>query len=154
LPGPGWFYPPTVLEAATAGPEEVLAGAFGPVVLVRAVPTIEAAIEAANASRFALAASVWGRDLRQARAVARQLEAGMVSINDAVTPGAHAAAPFGGIKDSGFGRTRGALGLLEFAQPRTMQFRSAGGLRPHLFPYRERQEWLLALYRWIVHPRG
>src|SRR5207248_7159116 len=65
------------------------------------------AIEAANASRFGLAASVWGRDLRAARAVARRLDAGMVTVNEAVTPSAHAAAPFGGVKASGFGRKIG-----------------------------------------------
>ncbi|MEA2632298.1 MAG: hypothetical protein QOE66_2517, partial [Chloroflexota bacterium] len=110
-PGPGWFYPPTVLLADSPGPEASLAGAFGPVVLVRGVASPDAAVEAANASPFGLSASVWGRDLHAARALARRLEAGMVAINEAVTQSAHAAAPFGGIKASGFGRTRGALGL-------------------------------------------
>jgi acyl-CoA reductase-like NAD-dependent aldehyde dehydrogenase len=153
LPGPGWFYPPTVLKAETPEPEQALAGAFGPVVLVRGVATIDAAVRAANASEFGLAASVWGRDLDQARAVAQRLEAGMVSVNDAVTPCAHAAAPFGGIKASGFGRTRGDMGLLEFAQPQTIQVRGPGGFRPQLFPYSGLLGRLLAIYRWLYHPR-
>jgi acyl-CoA reductase-like NAD-dependent aldehyde dehydrogenase len=156
LPGPGWFYPPTVLLADSPEPESVLAGAFGPVVLVRGVASAEAAVAAANASAFGLAASVWGRDLRAARAVARQLEAGMVAVNEAVTPTAHAAAPFGGIKASGFGRTKGTFGLAEFTTPQTLHVRRPGGFRPQLFPYSStgRLERLLSLYRRVFHGRG
>jgi acyl-CoA reductase-like NAD-dependent aldehyde dehydrogenase len=154
LPGPGWFYPPTVLTADTAGPESVLAGAFGPVVLVRGVAGPETAIAAANASPFGLAASVWGRDLTAARAVARRLEAGMVAVNDAVTPAAHAAAPFGGVKASGYGRTKGVFGLGEFTQLQTLHARRPGGFRPHLFPYGDKIERLLAVYRRVFHPRA
>jgi acyl-CoA reductase-like NAD-dependent aldehyde dehydrogenase len=154
LPGPGWFYPPTVLLADSPAPESVLAGAFGPVVLVRGVASVDAAVAAANASPFGLAASVWGRDLRAARAVARRLEAGMVTVNEAVTPSAHAAAPFGGIKASGFGRTRGAFGLAEFTVPQTLQARRPGGFRPHIFPYTDRIERLLALYRRVFHRKA
>jgi acyl-CoA reductase-like NAD-dependent aldehyde dehydrogenase len=151
LPGPGWFYPPTVLQADAPGPESVLAGAFGPVVLVRGVASVDAAVAAANAGPFGLAASVWGRDLRAARDVARRLEAGMVAVNEAVTPSAHAAAPFGGIKASGFGRNKGAFGLAEFTVPQTLHVRRPGGFRPHLFPYTGRIERLLALYRRVFH---
>jgi acyl-CoA reductase-like NAD-dependent aldehyde dehydrogenase len=153
-PGRGWFYPPTVLQADTPEPEAALAGAFGPVVLLRGVPSPDAAVEAANASPFGLSASVWGRDLRAAGALARRLEAGMVAINEAVTPSAHAAAPFGGIKASGFGRTRGAPGLREFTQPQTLHVRRPGGFRPHLFPYSGRIERLLAPYRRLFHPHA
>ncbi len=152
--GPGWFYPPTVLAAEGPEPERVLAGAFGPVVLVRAVVDPDAAIAAANASPYGLAASVWGRDLLAARAVADRLDAGMVSVNDAVTPSAHASAPFGGTKASGFGRTRGELGLREFAQPQVFQSRAPGGLRPQLFPYSSRLEGMLAVYRRLFHPHA
>jgi acyl-CoA reductase-like NAD-dependent aldehyde dehydrogenase len=138
LDGPGSFYPPTVLLADGPGPETALAGAFGPVVIVRGVGEIGAAITAANGSRFGLAASVWSRDGRAARAVAARLDAGMVTINEVVTPTMHASAPFGGVKASGFGRTHGAAGLLEFTQPQVIFNRRAGGFRPHLFPYRAR----------------
>ena len=70
-------------------------------------------------ARYGLAASVWGRDLRAARSVAGGSRPGMVAINEAVTPTAHASAPFGGMKASGFGRTHGVLGLREFTQPQT-----------------------------------
>jgi acyl-CoA reductase-like NAD-dependent aldehyde dehydrogenase len=151
--GPGWFYPPTVLTASDALPESALAGVFGPVVIVRDVPDIEAAIAAANASPYGLAASVWSRDTRVARAVADRLEAGMVTINEAVTPTMHASAPFGGTKASGFGRTHGALGLREFTQPQVVYARRAGGVRPQLFPYDKLPvDALLRLYRRLFHP--
>jgi acyl-CoA reductase-like NAD-dependent aldehyde dehydrogenase len=133
--GVGAFYPPTVLLADSPGPEDALAGAFGPVMIVRSVAGEANAVEAANRSPFALAASVWGRDTRRAEAVGRRLHAGMVTINDAVTPTGQAAAPFGGAKASGYGRTKGALGLREFAQPQVVFSRRAGGFRPQLYPY-------------------
>jgi acyl-CoA reductase-like NAD-dependent aldehyde dehydrogenase len=152
LPGPGWFYPPTVLTADSDAPDDALAGAFGPVVLVRGFPTAESAVAAANAGPFGLGASVWARDVRAARAVADRLDAGMVTINEAVTPAMHAAAPFGGVKASGFGRTHGAIGLREFTQPRVTFARRAGGFRPHLFPYGASPvEPILRLYRRLFH---
>ena len=131
----GSFYPPTVLLADSPRPEEALAGAFGPVVIVRGVSDTAEAVVAANQGPFALGASVWGRDRRAADRVGRKLQAGMVAINDAVTPTAHAGAPFGGGKASGYGRTKGVLGLHEFAQAQVVFARSPGGFRPQLYPY-------------------
>lgn len=156
LPGPGWFYAPTVLEADAddPAPEAALAGCFGPVALVRGVPDVDAAVAAANAGPFGLAASVWGRDRAAARAAAGRIAAGMVAINDAVAPLAHAAAPFGGVKASGYGRVHGAPGLRALAQPQVVHARRPGGLRPHLFPYSGRTLRVLGLYRRWFHPGG
>jgi acyl-CoA reductase-like NAD-dependent aldehyde dehydrogenase len=151
IEGEGWFYAPTVLRATTDRPEKVLAGVFGPVVLIRSVRTDDDAIAAANASEFGLAASVWGRDQVRARWIADQLAAGMVTINDAVTPSGLASAPFGGVKASGFGRVRGELGLREFASPQVIHARRPGGYRPHLFPYSEKMLRVFAIYRWLFH---
>jgi acyl-CoA reductase-like NAD-dependent aldehyde dehydrogenase len=154
IEGLGSFYLPTVLLADTPEAESILAGCFGPVVLVRGVVDAEAAIEAANAGPFGLSGSVWGRDLRRARIVALRLEAGTVAINDAVTPSAHAAAPFGGCKSSGYGRIRGVVGLRELAQARVIHTRSPGGFRPHLFPYTALMPKIFSAYRRIFHPKG
>ncbi|MEO6807535.1 MAG: aldehyde dehydrogenase family protein [Isosphaeraceae bacterium] len=151
LPGPGWFFAPTVLEAETADVETTLAGVFGPVVLVRGVASAEEAVKAANTGPYGLAASVWGRDRQAARAMADRLDAGMIAVNDAVAPSAHAAAPFGGVKGSGIGRTRGLLGLREFVQPQTLHTRRAGGLRPQLFPYSRRVERAMTVYLRMFH---
>jgi acyl-CoA reductase-like NAD-dependent aldehyde dehydrogenase len=155
LPGPGWFYPPTVLLARSTEPEDAVAGAFGPVIVIRGVSDPQAAVEAANRGPFALAASVWGGDMTRARALAQMVQAGMVTINDAVTPTAHASAPFGGAKASGFGRTKGPIGLQEFAQPQVLFGRRAGGFRPQLFPYPS-SPWLerfFSFYRLGFHPK-
>ena len=151
IDGPGWFYRPTVIAADGPEPELALEGTFGPVVVVRGVPNIDAAVRAANGSTFALSASVWGRDRARARRVARALDAGTVAINDAVTPAAHAGVPFGGSKGSGFGRTKGAQGLLEFVQSHTLHERGPGGFRPWLFPYSALLERAMAGYRQVFH---
>lgn len=155
-PGPGSFYPPTVLLAADPrvadAAEARLAGCFGPVVLVRGAADDDEAVRLANATEFGLAASVWGRDRRRALRVAQRIEAGSVAINEAVTPSAHAAAPFGGCKGSGYGRVRGAAGLRELAQPQVIHARGPGGFRPHLFPYGPRMLTIFRAYRRIFHP--
>jgi acyl-CoA reductase-like NAD-dependent aldehyde dehydrogenase len=136
-------------------PEDALAGVFGPAVVVRGVADPQAAVDAVNRSPFALAASIWTSDRRRARDLAPRLQAGMVTINDAVTPTAHASAPFGGAKASGFGRTKGPVGLLEFAQPRVVFDRSVGGFRPQLFPYGSTSmlERFFRVYRLLFHPK-
>lgn len=151
IDGPGWFYEPTVLLATNANAENVLEGVFGPVVVIRSVADDDAAIQAANASNFGLAASVWGRDRKRCRAIAARIDAGMVTINDAVTPSGLAASPFGGTKRSGFGRVRGAIGLREFVEPQTHYERSPGGFRPHLFPYSANLGRILNIYRRWFH---
>ncbi len=155
LDRPGSFYSPTLLSARSVEPQRALEGAFGPVLLIRGVADVGAAIEAANAGGLALAASVWGRDRRAARGVARRIVAGMVCVNEAVTPTASAAAPFGGFKASGYGRTHGEQGLREFVAPQVLFERAAGGFRPQLFPYSGATvDRFLSLYRWAFHPRG
>lgn len=152
--GPGWFYRPTVIAADSDAAEVALEGVFGPVVVVRGVSAVDAAVDAANARAFALSASVWGRDRRVARDVARRLDAGMVAVNDAIMTAAHAAAPFGGAKASGYGRTKGVLGLREFAQSQVLHECRPGGFRPWLFPYSPLIERALAVYRRMFHSRG
>ena len=149
--GPGSFYPPTVMLDHETGAEAALEGVFGPVVIVSGVDSDDHAIALANFWGYGLGASVWGRDRRTCRAIADRLEAGMITINDAVTPSGHAGSPFGGVKMSGFGRTRGAFGLREFVQPQSLQERSPGGFRPHLFPYSSGLGKILAMYRRIFH---
>jgi acyl-CoA reductase-like NAD-dependent aldehyde dehydrogenase len=151
IDGPGYFVRPTVLVAEDGAAEQALAGVFGPLLILRRVPTVDDALAAANASPYGLAASVWGRDRRLLRATAQRLNAGVVSINDAVSPAGHAAAPFGGVKASGYGRTHGPYGLLEFTQPVALHERNHGSWRPQLYPYSQRLWKLLSLYKKFVH---
>ena len=111
LPGPGYFYPPTVLidvpHDAPVAREEF----FGPVALVFTFKTEEEAIRLANDTEFGLGAAVWSKDPARANAVASQIEAGAVFINDFVRSDPRA--PFGGVKGSGVGRELGELGARE-----------------------------------------
>jgi acyl-CoA reductase-like NAD-dependent aldehyde dehydrogenase len=111
LEGPGYFYPPTVLidvpHDAPVAREEF----FGPVALLFTFKTEEEAIRLANDTDFGLGAAVWSKDLARANAVAAQIEAGAVFINDFVRSDPRA--PFGGMKGSGVGRELGALGARE-----------------------------------------
>jgi len=102
-----------VPEDSTAVTEET----FGPTLVINRTPTIGKAIELANATRYGLAASVFSK--RQGRQIARQLECGMVSINSVIAFAAIASLPFGGVKDSGYGRIHGPEGLMEFTYART-----------------------------------
>lgn len=116
--GPGNFYPPTVLvglppEAAVAQEEF-----FGPVAMIFSFQTEEEAIRLANGTDFGLSSAVWSRDLARAYRVAKEVEAGMVFINDFTRSDPRV--PFGGTKASGFGRELGALGTLELTNPKVI----------------------------------
>jgi acyl-CoA reductase-like NAD-dependent aldehyde dehydrogenase len=133
---PGWFYEPTVI----AGTSERLAGEeiFGPVVTVESFDSDEQALALANGSRFGLGASVWSRDVRRARRIASRIEAGMVWLNDVSYSYAAGQTPWGGVKDSGFGRTHSRHGLYECVRIKYADS-DAGRLRvPWWFPYDER----------------
>ncbi|CAB4596498.1 unannotated protein [freshwater metagenome] len=112
------FVQPVILldvpENSTAVTEET----FGPTLVINRVPDMATAISLANASRYGLGASVWSR--RQGRTIAAQLHCGMVAINSTISFASVASIPFGGVKDSGYGRIHGPEGLLEFTYPRSV----------------------------------
>ena len=103
-----------VPENSTAITEET----FGPTLAINRVASISEAITLANATRYGLAASVFSK--RHGKEIARQLQCGMVSINSVIAFAAIASVPFGGVKDSGYGRIHGPEGLLEFTYARTI----------------------------------
>ena len=111
LEGPGFFYAPTVLidvpHDAPVAREEF----FGPVALVFTFKTEEEAVRMANDTEFGLGAAVWSKNAARANAVAAQIEAGAIFINDFVRSDPRA--PFGGVKASGVGRELGAIGARE-----------------------------------------
>jgi len=75
------------------------------------------AVRLANDSEFGLTASVWTRDLRRGRRVASRIEAGTIMVNEVLYTHGIAQTPWGGVKQSGLGRTHGRLGLLELVAP-------------------------------------
>ncbi|HEY5853160.1 MAG TPA: aldehyde dehydrogenase family protein, partial [Aldersonia sp.] len=112
--GPGWFYPATVLcdvpEQARILREEV----FGPVAPITGFDTEEEAIAIANDTEFGLVAYIYTENLDRALRVAEALQTGMVGVNRGVI--SDAAAPFGGVKASGFGREGGYEGIEEYLE--------------------------------------
>jgi succinate-semialdehyde dehydrogenase/glutarate-semialdehyde dehydrogenase len=117
-PGPGYFYPPTLLSGVRPGMPAFDEELFGPVAAVIAVRDEAAAIAAANNSPYGLGATVFSRRRARARRVASQLEAGSVFINDFVR--SDPTLPFGGIKLSGHGRELGSFGIREFVNIKTV----------------------------------
>lgn len=117
-PGPGYFYPPTVLvqvgERMPAAQEEV----FGPVAALFRVPDEEEALRLANQTRYGLGANLWTRDVERARSLTGEIEAGQVFINGMVASDPRL--PFGGIKSSGYGRELSDYGIREFVNIQTV----------------------------------
>jgi succinate-semialdehyde dehydrogenase / glutarate-semialdehyde dehydrogenase len=112
--GPGYFYQPTVLAGVPQGARVLKEEIFGPVAPVAAFDSEEAAVAAANDTEFGLVAYVYTRDLKRAFRVVEGLETGMVGLNQGMV--SNPAAPFGGVKQSGFGREGGAEGIAEYLE--------------------------------------
>jgi succinate-semialdehyde dehydrogenase/glutarate-semialdehyde dehydrogenase len=108
----GYFYAPTVLAGVTDDAKLLREEIFGPVAPVKTFRTDEEAIAAANASDYGLVAYVFTNDIRRALHVAEALEVGMLGLNKGMV--SNPAAPFGGVKESGFGREGGREGIEEY----------------------------------------
>jgi succinate-semialdehyde dehydrogenase/glutarate-semialdehyde dehydrogenase len=116
--GPGYFYPPTVLtnipKDSPAGSEEL----FGPVASLFRVKNAQDAVRVANDHRYGLGASAWTNDDRERDLFIKELEAGMVFINQMVASDPRV--PFGGVKRSGHGRELSINGIREFTNIKTV----------------------------------
>ena len=112
------FVEPVILldvpENSTAMTDET----FGPTIAINRVKSMDEAIALSNASKYGLGSSIWSK--RQGKKIARQLHCGMVAINSTISFAAIASVPFGGVKDSGYGRIHGPEGILEFTYARTV----------------------------------
>ena len=118
LEGEGFFYPPTVLDQIEPGQAAFDEETFGPVAAIVRVPNEQAAIELANKSEYGLASTIWTNDVKKAKLLASKIESGAVFINGLVASDARL--PFGGIKNSGYGRELSAVGMREFANIKTV----------------------------------
>jgi succinate-semialdehyde dehydrogenase/glutarate-semialdehyde dehydrogenase len=114
LDGAGYFYAPTVLTEVAPQARLLDEEIFGPVAPVTTFTDEDAAVADANRTEYGLVAYVYTRDLDRALRVSERLETGMVGLNQGFV--SNAAAPFGGIKASGFGREGGAEGILEYLE--------------------------------------
>jgi succinate-semialdehyde dehydrogenase/glutarate-semialdehyde dehydrogenase len=151
-PGPGMFFEPTVLagcdHSMTVMKEEI----FGPIVPIQKIDSEDEGVRLANDSHLGLNAYVFSKDRRKAERIAERIEAGSVVVNDVLMNYGAAEAPFGGIKQSGFGRVHGDDALRDLAEVRHV---FSGKLPetardPLWFPYSPKvYRWQLRLLRTI-----
>ena len=116
--GPGWFYPPTVISNVTPAMRIHLEETFGPVATLYRVESAEEAIELANGTTFGLSSAIWSSDEEEQDRFVAELDAGAVFINGMTI--SYPELPFGGIKDSGYGRELAASGIREFCNLKTI----------------------------------
>ncbi len=121
---PGSYIAPTILTGVTHKMRIMREEIFGPVVPVVVVANEEEAIELANDSDFGLGASVWTRDRRKGERIARRIETGMVWINDHAYSHAAIQCPWGGVKDSGLGRSHSKFGFYECVDVKLIAYES------------------------------
>ena len=109
----GWFHEPTVVTNVDHSMDVMRDETFGPVLPIMTFKTDDEAVRLANDSIYGLTASVFTSNIGRGRRIAELIDAGTVMINEVVYTHAIAQTPWGGVKQSGYGRTHGKLGLLE-----------------------------------------
>ncbi len=141
----GHFFAPTVLAGCTEEMTVMRAEIFGPIVPIARVESEDEAIARANDSHLGLNAYVFTRDRKRGAEMALRIEAGSVLVNDVLTNHATPEAPFGGVKESGFGRVHGDDALRDMAEKRHVMTEriAAPAHDPFWFPYEARRFGLL-----------
>jgi succinate-semialdehyde dehydrogenase/glutarate-semialdehyde dehydrogenase len=123
--GAGYFYKPTVIGDIPDGARVLREEIFGPVAPVKGFQSEEEAIAAANATEYGLVAYVFTRDINRAFRVIEELETGMIGFNQGMV--SNAGAPFGGVKQSGFGREGGPEGIEEYLETKYVAMNLGSG---------------------------
>lgn len=116
----GYFYLPTILGGVTPKMRISQEEAFGPVAPVTVVEDESDAVRMANESQYGLGASIWTKDLEKADRLSRMVESGIITVNNVVVSDPRI--PFGGVKQSGFGRELSRYGILEFVNIKSVRF--------------------------------
>lgn len=128
--------PPTVVVDVKDDMELIREETFGPVLPIIKFTTEEEVIRMANDTEYGLGASVWSKDLKRAERVALALKAGNVAINNHMLTEANPALPFGGVKNSGFGRYKGDWGLITFSNIKSIiSGPNDKVIEPHWYPF-------------------
>jgi succinate-semialdehyde dehydrogenase/glutarate-semialdehyde dehydrogenase len=116
--GPGWYYPPTLLTGITPEMAIYSEEVFGPVAALFTVDGLDEAIEIANSHPYGLGSNLWSEDEGERARFIRDIAAGMSFVNGMVT--SYPELPFGGVKQSGYGRELTEIGMREFMNAKTV----------------------------------
>ncbi len=134
--GKSLMIPAMVMDNITPEMKVVIEESFGPFLPLIPFKTEEEVIELANHSEFGLSASVWTKDMKRADRVTRAIKTGNVSVNNVMLTEGNPALPFGGIKNSGFGRYKGETGLHSFCNIKSVLIdKNSSKIESNWFPY-------------------
>lgn len=144
---PGQFHEPTVLTNVTVEMDIYREETFGPVLPIVKVRDADEAIRMANDHQYGLNGSVWTQDIPRGLALASRLECGQATVNDVVTSVGNPHLPFGGVKNSGFGRYHGDEGILGFTHTKAIMVdRGLMKSEPFWFPYEGKYDVLRSAF--------
>ena len=118
--GKGYFFKPAIFKNVSPEMEIAQEEVFGPVAPIITANDEKQALEMANDSKFGLGASIWTQDLEKAERLSSMVDSGIVTVNNVVVSDPRV--PFGGIKNSGFGRELSRYGMLEFVNIKSVRF--------------------------------
>ncbi len=154
--GGGRFYEPTVLVDVDHSMKAMTEETFGPTLPIMKVRDAEEALRLANDTPYGLAASVFTRDAERGEALARRIEAGAVTVNDAMINYTALELPMGGAKASGLGSRHGAGGIRKYCAQQAIVVTSklAPKREVHMFPYKARTTRLLGRLFKFMYGRG
>ncbi len=151
----GFFYKPTVLTEVDHTLKIMREETFGPVVAIMEFEDEDQAVALANDSSYGLTASVWTTSRARARRIAEKLEAGTVTVNDHIVSFAEPSGSWGGVKNSGIGRTHGKYGLLELVNIKyVMEDFSRRSDQLWWYPYSRKKFELLKASAIFVYGKG
>jgi acyl-CoA reductase-like NAD-dependent aldehyde dehydrogenase len=153
--GRGDFYEPTLLVDVDHTMEVMTEETFGPTLPVMKVRDAEEAVRLANDSQYGLQGSVWTRDPAKGEQLARMLEVGVATVNDAQVNYLALELPMGGWKASGLGARHGEYGIRKYTkQQAVLVTRFAMKRDLHMLPYRARTTRFVAWLMKLVYGRG
>ncbi|MFH1721471.1 MAG: aldehyde dehydrogenase family protein [Candidatus Altiarchaeota archaeon] len=116
--GKGYFYPPTLIVNVNHSMKLMTEETFGPIIAIMKVKDEQEAVKFSNCLNYGLCTSIYSKNKKKAKKIASKIQAGTVCIN--CTPSSHAAYPWGGVKQSGFGRMLSKQGINEFLEPKVV----------------------------------